>query len=105
MKDFKQLPFTAAGDWGGVHTNSGIHNKAFFNLMTAKANGTPLFDPATVAKLFYLTLTEQLSRTSGFADSRRGLELVARSLFRVDPAHAAKLAAIGQAFDDVGITA
>ncbi len=104
MKDFKPLPSTAAGDWGGVHTNSGIHNKAFFNLMTAKANGALLFDPATAARLFYLTLTEQLSRTSGFADSRRGLELVARSLFRVDPAHAAKLAAIAQAFDDVGIT-
>ena len=105
MKDFKQLPFTAAGDWGGVHTNSGIHNKAFFNLITAKSAGASLFDAGTVARLFYLTLTEQLSRTSGFADSRRGLELVARSLFRLDPGRTAKLAAIAQAFDDVGITA
>ncbi len=104
MKDFQELPFTAEGDWGGVHTNSGIHNRAFFNLITAKSAGAPLFDPGTVARLFYLTLTEQLSRTSGFTDSRRGLELVARSLFRVDPGRTGKLAAIEKAFDDVGIT-
>jgi Zn-dependent metalloprotease len=105
MKDFKELPFTAAGDWGGVHTNSGIHNKAFFNLITAQSAGASLFDAGTVARLFYLTLTEQLSRTSGFADSRRGLELVARSLFRLDPGRNGRLAAIAQAFDDVGISA
>jgi Zn-dependent metalloprotease len=105
MKSFQELPFTAEGDWGGVHTNSGIHNKAFFNLVTAKSAGVPLFDPGTIARLFYLTLTEQLSRTSGFADSRRGLELVARSLFRVDPGRTGKLAAIAEAFDDVGIQA
>ncbi|HEY0556213.1 MAG TPA: M4 family metallopeptidase, partial [Thermoanaerobaculia bacterium] len=105
MKDFRELPFTAEGDWGGVHANSGIHNRAFFNLITAKSAGAALFDPGTVARLFYLTLTEQLSRTSGFADSRRGLELVARSLFRVDPGRTGKLAAIAEAFDDVGLKA
>jgi len=102
-KDFKDLPLTQAGDWGGVHTNSGIHNKAAHNLLTAERRGGRAFDPATVAKLFYLTLTEQLSRTSGFSDSRRGLELVARSLFRTDPDRNAKLAAIAKAFDNVGI--
>jgi Zn-dependent metalloprotease len=105
MRDYKEMPLTAEGDWGGVHTNSGIHNKAAYNLLTAKRNGAPALDPGTVAKLFYLTLTEQLSRTSGFADSRRGLELVARSLFRLDPDRDARLATIAQAFDDAGITA
>jgi Zn-dependent metalloprotease len=101
MRDYRDLRDDE--DNGGVHTNSGIHNKAAHNLLTAARNGAPALDAATVAKLFYLTLTEQLSRTSGFADSRRGLEVVARSLFRVDPDRNAKLATIAQAFDDVGI--
>lgn len=102
-KDYKDLPLTQAGDWGGVHTNSGIHNKAAHNLLTAKKGDRHVLDPATVAKLFYLTLTEQLSRTSGFSDSRRGVELVARSLFRNDPERKGKMAAIAKAFEDVGI--
>ncbi len=36
MDDFKVLPDTQEGDWGGVHKNSGIHNKAAFNLLTAE---------------------------------------------------------------------
>lgn len=102
-KDYKDLPMTQAGDWGGVHTNSGIHNKAAYNLLTAKKGDKYVFDPTTVAKLFYLTLTQQLSQTSGFSDSRRGMELVARSLFRNDPNRKEKMEAIAKAFDDVGI--
>jgi Zn-dependent metalloprotease len=30
MKDFKVLPNNEKGDWGGVHTNSGIPNRAFY---------------------------------------------------------------------------
>jgi bacillolysin/neutral peptidase B len=101
MRDYQDLGEKV--DHGGVHTNSGIHNKAAFNLLTATRNGAPVLDPATVAKLFYLTLTEQLSRTSGFSDSRRGLEIVARSLFRVDPDRNARMETIAQAFDAVGI--
>jgi bacillolysin/neutral peptidase B len=104
-KDFRELPITQEGDWGGVHTNSGIHNKAAYNLLTAKKGDKYVLDPTTVAKLFYLTLTEQLSRTSGFSDSRRGVELVARSLFRNDPDKKGKMEAISKAFEDVGIEA
>jgi Zn-dependent metalloprotease len=30
MKDYKNLPNTDKGDWGGVHINSGILNRAFY---------------------------------------------------------------------------
>jgi Zn-dependent metalloprotease len=30
MKDYKNLPNNADGDWGGVHINSGIPNRAFY---------------------------------------------------------------------------
>jgi Zn-dependent metalloprotease len=58
-----------------------------------------------VAALFYLALTQFLSRTSGFSDSRRGVQLAAQTLFRRNQpvTKAKKLAAIAKAFDDVGI--
>jgi Zn-dependent metalloprotease len=83
-------------------------NKAAFNLMTARdSGGRLLFDPPTVAALFYLTLTQRLSRTSGFSDSRRGITLTAQTLFRNESEEVrnAKLVAIAAAFDAVGITA
>jgi Zn-dependent metalloprotease len=103
MNDFQNLPITT--DNGGVHINSGIHNKAAFNLLTSRdANGQFLFDAPTVAALFYLALTQHLSRTSGFTDSRRGVTLAAGTLFRNDPDRDARVAAVGRAFDAVGIT-
>jgi Zn-dependent metalloprotease len=92
-------------DFGGVHINSGIHNKAAHLMLTAQSSaGAALFTPTRVAQLFYLALTQHLSRTSGFTDSRRGVLLAARSLFRQDSELNAKLAAIRAAFDGVGIT-
>jgi Zn-dependent metalloprotease len=107
MRDFKVLPVTRRGDYGGVHTNSGIHNKAAFNILTAvDAAGDLVFNPREVAAIFYLTLTQQLSRTSQFGDSRRGALTSARTLFRsLPPAQqTVKIDAIGRGFDAVGIT-
>ena len=104
MDDYKKLPKTANGDWGGVHTNSGIHNKVAYNMLTAKdAQGRYLLKPREVAALFYLALTQNLSRTSRFADSRRGVELAARSLFANKSNKQARFKAVAKAFDKVGI--
>lgn len=106
MRDFKVLPNTRRGDWGGVHVNSGIHNKAAFNLLTARGpDGAATLTPAEVAAVFYLALTQRLSRTSQFADSRRAAVASGRTLFRSLPAEQRdrKVAAIGKAFTDVGI--
>ena len=106
MKNFKVLPNTENGDWGGVHTNSGIHNKAAFNILTAvDAAGNLVLTPQEVAAIFYLALTQQLSRTSQFSDSRRSVLTSARTLFRTLPAdqQAKKLDAIGKGFTAVGI--
>ena len=100
MDDFVET----SADFGGVHTNSGIHNKAAFNLLTTVApGGGMLLDPQTVIQLFYLTLTQHLSRTSGFSDSRRGMELSARSLLRNDTNTERKVAAVSAAFEAVGV--
>jgi Zn-dependent metalloprotease len=106
MRDFRKLPNTRAGDWGGVHVNSGIHNKAAYNVLTARADdGTPALTPAEVAAVFYLALTQRLSRTSQFTDSRRAVVASARTLFRtLDAAERdAKVGAVEAAFDAVGI--
>lgn len=104
MKDYLKLPKTERGDWGGVHTNSGIHNKAAFNMLTAKdSKGNYLLKPREVAALFYLALTQNLSRTSRFGDSRRGVELAARSLFANKANKQARFQAVAKAFDKVGI--
>jgi Zn-dependent metalloprotease len=59
--------------------------------------------PREVAALFYLALTQSLSRTSRFSDSRRGVELAARSLFARKSDRQARFKAVAKAFDKVGI--
>jgi Zn-dependent metalloprotease len=105
MKDFKVLPNSPRGDYGGVHTNSGIHNKAAYNVLTAVAKGALVFTPAESAAIFYLALTQRLTRTSQFADSRVAVIDSARSLFRTLPtaALAVKISALEAAFTAVGI--
>lgn len=111
MDDFRGLGAhefpSPDNDNGWVHVNSGIHNKVAHNLLTATdPDGTPVFSAAEVSALFYLALTQYLSRTSLFIDSRRGVALAARTLSRADsPAQQAqKLRAVAEAFDAVGIS-
>lgn len=106
MDDYKRSGAPNEGnDWGRVHTNSGIHNHAAYRVMIAKSGGQLLFSHRDLSALFYLALTQHLSRTSEFADSRRALLLVARTLFRGDaPAVLRrKTRAIETAFNAVGI--
>ncbi len=106
MRDFKVLPNTPHGDYGGVHINSGIHNKAAYNILTAVQGGTLVFTPSEVAAFFFLALTQRLSRTSQFADSRTAVLDSARSLFRTlaPAALARKISAIEAGFTAVGIS-
>ncbi|WP_328475634.1 M4 family metallopeptidase [Streptomyces sp. NBC_00377] len=106
MDQFRVRPNTQVGDWGGVHVNSGIHNKAAFHLFTAQADdGSLKLSPAEVAAMFYLALTQRLSRTSQFTDSRRAVVASARTLFRALPANQLtfKVTAVEAAFTAVGI--
>lgn len=84
MSEYRQM--APDDDYGGVHINSGIHNFAAYNIITADdGTGGRLFKPEESAAIFYLALTQQLSRQSTFSDSRRGVVLAARSLFRTLP--------------------
>jgi Zn-dependent metalloprotease len=104
MSNFANFP--KSRDFGGVHTNSGIHNFAAFNVISAQDNaGNFIFRPAESAAMFYIALTQQLSRQSGFSDSRRGVVLAARSLFRTMPQAEIdkRVKAVEAGFDAAGI--
>jgi Zinc metalloprotease (elastase) len=104
LDDFRQLPLNDMGDYGGVHINSGIHNKAAFLIISARnQEGRHLFDARSAAQLFYLALTQHLSRTSSFSQSRLAVTLAAQTLFRSSADRNEKLAAIENAFTSVGI--
>lgn len=62
MDQFVKLPNTEEGDWGGVHYNSGIPNKAFH--LAAVAIGKPAWEVA--GKIWYVTLTERLRENASF---------------------------------------
>ena len=85
MKDFlpSSPPYTyERNDYGHVHDNSGIHNYAAYRVMTAKRAGKYVFTARELAGIFYIALTQHLSRTSLFSDSRRAAVQAAKSLFR-----------------------
>jgi Zn-dependent metalloprotease len=75
-------------------------------MLVATSSRQLVFTPAEVAAVFYLALTQHLSRTSQFSDSRRAVVSSARSLFRRQAAATRdrKVRAIERAFTRVGIT-
>jgi Zn-dependent metalloprotease len=78
MRDYADLPIDDAHDWGGVHTNSGIPNKAAYEA-GIKIGGDKL------AKVWYRALTSHLGARSDFADAARATVDAARELY-TDPA-------------------
>lgn len=98
MRDYVNLPDDDDNDHGGVHTNSGIPNRAF--VLAAKAIGGRSWEVA--GKIWYVTLTERLTSTADFAKCANQTISVARDLFPADPSIATKVA---QAWVDVGVLA
>jgi bacillolysin/neutral peptidase B len=92
-------------DSGGVHTNSNIHNKAAYNVLTAAdAHGGRVFRPMEAAELFYLCLSRLSSRAT-FSDALQGLVDVAAVYYAGDEAKQGdRIQAIKDAYGKVGIT-
>lgn len=101
MSQFRNLPPNV--DFGGIHTNCGIHNKAAFNIMNAKdPQGRFLFTPTLVAQIFYHSLLV-LGPSAGFSVSRRMIEIQAQTILRAHPQRDLMLRAIAEGFAVVGI--
>jgi bacillolysin/neutral peptidase B len=94
-----------SGDEGGVHTNANIHNKAAYNLLTAKSGeGRTVFRPRDVAVLYYLCLC-RLNSLATFSDVLETLVDVAGIYYAGDDLERqTKIAQIKDAYQKVGIT-
>ena len=102
FNQYRPLPNTPQGDWGGVHFYSGIHNLAVYKVLV-DANGQPNIPVNDVAILYYLTLTK-LTAKSNFLDCRRTLLNVAGTYYSHNfVLRGQRLNAIGAAYDAVGI--
>jgi Zn-dependent metalloprotease len=103
MDDYRNLP--ESEDHGGVHTNSGIHNRAGYLMLTSRRSPEhpTTLTPTEVAALYYLSVTQFLSRTSTFSDSRQGVILAAKSLFRNRADRDELIQVIESSFSGVGI--
>src|SRR5262249_49825823 len=95
MKNYRKLPNTEAGDWGGVHYNSGIANYAFF--LAATVIGKPAWEVA--GKIWYVTLTERLRADADFEKCAKETISVARDYFGNDVGEK-----VASAWVSVGVT-
>lgn len=95
MSKFVVLPNTQAGDWGGVHTNSGIPNKACY-LIASNSNVGVI----KAEQIYYSALKNYLISTSNFHDARVALVQSATDLYGPN---GAEVAAINAAWDAVGV--
>jgi Zn-dependent metalloprotease len=77
MDDYLVRPDTKEGDYGGVHLNSGIPNRAFY--LAAAAIGEPAWQKA--GKIWYVTLTERLRSDADFKKCAKETISVARDYF------------------------
>jgi Zn-dependent metalloprotease len=85
-------------DYGGVHTNSGIPNHAFYLLVEGLPGGG--IGRSKAHQIFYRTLTTKLSKNSDFQDLRAGAVLSANELYGSGSVESQKVKA---AFDAVEI--
>ncbi len=78
MDHYSTFPDTPKGDFGGVHINSGIPNKAFYE--AAIALGGNAWENA--GKVWYLAITNgSVHSTANFADFRNATTAAAKTLF------------------------
>jgi bacillolysin len=91
-------------DSGGVHTNSNIHNKAAYNLITTKdEEGKFLFSPEDATVLYYYCLL-RLSSQANFSKVPEVLLDTAKTFYAGEATELQrKTRAIEKAYQDVGI--
>jgi len=96
MTEYQNL--SADQDNGGVHINSGVPNKAAYLVINAITR-------EKAERIYYRALSNYLTRNSQFGDCRKAVEQAAKDLKDQLGITDADVAAVGQAFDAVGITA
>lgn len=90
MDEYRNLPNTESGDWGGVHINSGIPNKAAY--YTINSIGI-----SKAEDIYYRALTVYLTPSSNFSSARQALIQSAQDLYGSQAANA-----VSNAWSNVG---
>ncbi len=101
--DHLSKKYTGTGDNGGVHTNSGINNKAAYLISEGGTHyGVTVEGVGREAteKIYYRALTVYLTSTSTFAQMRQAAINAATDLFGAD---SAEVEAVKDAYKAVGI--
>lgn len=93
MSAYINSPDTESGDWGGVHTNSGILNKAGY--LIAERVGME-----KTAQIYYRALVQYMTETTDFEQTKNYLVQAAKDLYGED---SAETESINHAFSTVGI--
>ncbi|MCP3740316.1 M4 family metallopeptidase [Rossellomorea sp. BNER] len=91
MNEYQNLPNTEQGDWGGVHINSGIPNKAAY--YTVNSIGL-----AKAEEIYYRALTVYLTPNSDFSNARDALVQSAQDLYGSATANS-----VASAWSNVGV--
>ncbi len=91
MDEYRNLPNTESGDWGGVHINSGIPNKAAY--YTINSIGI-----SKAEDIYYRALTVYLTPSSNFSNARQALIQSAQDLYGSQAANA-----VSNAWSNVGL--
>lgn len=102
MSQYQNLPNTEAGDWGGVHINSGIPNRAAYLVaegLTAEGLGTSIGRSKT-EQIYYRALTTYLQASSQFLDARSALIQSAEDIYG---SGSAEVTAVTAAWDAVEV--
>lgn len=94
MDEFVNLPNDDDNDNGGVHINSGIPNKAFYNVASSIGRNK-------AGKIWYRSLTVYLTNNAQFVDLRNACLASAKDLYGDG---SAEYNAVSSGFDAVGIT-
>ncbi len=105
--DHYTLRYTGTQDNGGVHTNSGIANNAYYlaieggtHRLGARVTGVGGANREQIERVFYRAFTAFLVPSSNFAATRIATIQAARELY---PGNAAVEAAVAQAWTAVGV--
>lgn len=100
MSDYRNLPNTEAGDWGGVHINMSIPSRAGYLMAEGLPSGA--IGRAKTAQIWYRALTTYLTPYSQFGDGRNAMVQAAEDLYG---AGSAEVAAVEAAWDTVEVYA
>ena len=102
MSEYRNLPANEAGDYGGVHINSGIPNRAAYLMadgLSAEGLGASI-GRAKTEQIFYNALTTYLVASSKFIDARRATIQAAEDGYGAD---SEEVTTVTAAWDAVGV--